>query len=178
MIERMSNSFVLTGLIVDSIYLDRVVFRCTESSNYMRFIVFESNNDSSGACGSSVSLKPAWVEVTIRYKGSINTNIDKSSTYDVHLKSVGILESVNANLYRVKSMVPSSNANANRESEHGDHPSPDREEVHEMITGYVNEARFALESLIEEMRSPPFTIAKCDTLIAVIEFLKKNNMYN
>lgn len=172
----MSSSFVLTGLIVDSIYLDRVVFRCTERSNYTRFIVFESNNDSSGSCGSSVSLKPAWVEVTIRYKGSINTNIDKSSTYDVHLKNVGILESANANLYRVKSMVPCSNAN--RESDQGDHPSPDGEEVHEMITGYVNEARFALESLIEEIRSPPFTIAKCDTLIAVIEFLKKNNMYN
>ena len=172
--SKMSNSFVLTGLIVDSIYLDRVVFRCTESSNYRHFIVFESNQDSSGACASSVSLKPAWVEVTIRYKGSINTSIDKSSTYDVHLKSAGILESVNANLYRVKSMVPRSN----RESDQGDHPSPDREEVQEMITGYVNEARFALESLIEEMRSPPFTISKCDTLIAVIEFLKKNNMYN
>lgn len=172
----MSNSFVLTGLIVDSIYLDRVVFRCTDKSNYRSFVLFESNNDSSGSCASSVSLKPAWVEVTLRYKGSIQTNIDKSLIYDVHLKNVGILHSANAILYRVKSMVSSSDATDH--SEHDDHPAPDPEEVREMTTACIAEARVAWEDLLEKMRSPPLTISKCETLLAIIDFLKKNNMYN
>ena len=158
----MSSLFVLTGLIVDSVYLDRVVLRCTDNSNYRSFILFESNNDSSGSCASSVSLKPAWVEVTIRYKGSVDTNIDKSMIYDVSLKSVGMLQSANANLYRVKSMVSSSEASPH--SEHEDHPSPDPEEVREMTAAYVSEASVAWEDLHEKMRSPPFTTSKCETL--------------
>lgn len=170
------NEFCLTSLIVDSVYLDRVVFRCTEHSNYTQFIVFESNSDSSGCCGSSVSLKPAWVEVTIRYKGALHV-IDKSLLYDVHLKHVGMLESANANLYRIKSVTPRSTEGGARRDEE-DPPCPDREELRDMIAGYMKETRSVFESFMDGIESPPSTISKCDTLIGVIEFLKKNNMYN
>lgn len=166
----MSASFVLKDVLLDSVYIDRLVLRCGASSNYRDFVIFEANNDGSGAAASSVSLKPSWVEITLRYKGSPPTNLDKSSVYDFHLKHLGVPETSNASLYRIRSVCLSSNQ---IQGEAEDIPAPDTDELREMMEGYSHEARHAMDNLIARVKGSSASLAKCDTLIDVIEFLEK-----
>lgn len=168
-----ASAFLLQEVLLDGVYHDRIVLRCTQRSNYREFIIFESNNDSSCSAASSVSLKPFWVEVTLRYKGSPPV-VDKNRMYDFQLKHVGIEESSNTNLYRIKSTLVSKFQDHSNE----DPPCPDHEELRDMIDGYVIQSRHALEEVILNVQKYPANIEKCEILIDVIEFLKKNNMYN
>ena len=166
----MSASFVLKDVLLDSVYVDRLVLRCGALSNYRELIIFEANNDSSLTAASSVSLKPSWVEITLRYKGSPPTNLDKRSLYDFHLKHLGVPEPCNASLYRIKSVVLSSNQIL---EEAEDIPTPDREELREMIEGYLRDTREAMDKFIARARASPASLVKCDTLIDLFEFLEK-----